>query len=49
MIEKRGYVKWTDENGKRHKVKKEEYEAMDELLLGNKETPETDTDRIEDN
>lgn len=28
---KRGYVKWTDENGIRHKVLEEEYEAVKEI------------------
>ena len=38
MVErKRGYVKWTDENGVRHKVAEAEYDAMVEL---NEELPE---------
>lgn len=31
VIVKRGYAKWTDENGVRHKVPLDEYNAMAEL------------------
>lgn len=41
MIEtKRGYVKWTDENGERHKVLESEYKALEEIL----EKPDTSSD-----
>lgn len=32
MHVKRGYVKWIDEDGKRHKVLEREYEAMNEII-----------------
>ena len=30
---KRGYYKWTDDDGVKHKVLKEEYEAMNVLVV----------------
>ena len=41
MEVKRGYVKWTDENGVKHKMLKEEYEKKkDELVAEEKERSE---------
>lgn len=29
---KRGYVKWRDEDGKLHKIRENEYEAVEEIV-----------------
>lgn len=34
---KRGYVKWTDHNGVRHKVKETDYKPEDELPFNEEE------------
>lgn len=43
---KRGYYKWTDENGVKHKVPQAEYEAMNDLVR-DKESDEEELPRAE--
>ena len=40
VVKKRGYYKWTDEDGVKHKVHESEYEAVDDIVKQTEELPE---------
>ena len=46
IYRKRGYVKWTDEDGVKHKVREEEYEAVEKLTEKNPERDQEESDEL---